>query len=182
MQRRVHISIATKLGERRFHTKSQQKTQEIITSTTKRLIGHDTPTTPARLPNIHHRSSRLRGILPPRSRRSLAMSAQTRRLQPLSPTPLLIFIIFYTWLPSQATPPHVTYKAAVGLLFTHEPHAILHADGNIDLHFMLDMPPLQELAQSIYSDENIAMECNLNGTGQNLCLYIKNITRLELKQ
>ena len=83
---------------------------------------------------------------------------------------------------SRATPPHVTYKAAVGLLFTHEPHAILHADGHVDLHFMISMPPLGDMAQEIYNDENIAIECNLNGTGQNLCLYIKNITKVELKQ
>ncbi len=76
----------------------------------------------------------------------------------------------------------MTYKAAVGLLFTHEQHLTLRASGHFQLNFLLSLPPLQEMAQEVYQEENVNIECQLQGEGQALCLYLKNITRMELKQ
>ena len=66
---------------------------------------------------------------------------------------------------------HVTYKAAVGLLFTHEQHLTLRASGHFQLNFLLALPPLQEMAQEIYQEEIVNIECQLKGEGQALCLY-----------
>ncbi len=95
---------------------------------------------------------------------------------------LLIWACLALLRTSVSAPQHMTYKAAVGLLFTHEHHLTLRASGYFQLNFLLSLPALQEMAQEVYQDENVNIECQLQGEGQALCLYLKNITRLEIKQ
>jgi hypothetical protein len=80
-------------------------------------------------------------------------------------TPLLLSLAVYK---ATAVTPTTTYKAAVGLQFVHEPQAIIHASGHFTLHFMLPLPPLHSMAHDIYQEENISIDCMMNGTVQNL--------------
>ncbi len=76
----------------------------------------------------------------------------------------------------------LTYKASVGLLFGHEDKVLIRSAGQMDLHFMIDNTDLQTIAHEIYKSENVNIACHLAGSGQELCLYLRNTTRLELKQ
>ena len=95
---------------------------------------------------------------------------------------LLFCITLATCTLGSPTLQHMTYKAAVGLLFTHEQQLTLRASGSFQLNFLLALPPLQEMAQEVYQEENVNIECQLQGEGQSLCVFLKNITKMELKQ
>ena len=95
---------------------------------------------------------------------------------------LLLCASITLWIGVTGIQQHVTYKAAVGLLFTHEEQLTLRASGQFQLNFLLSLPPFQEMAQEVYQEEMVNIECQLKGEGQALCLYLKNITKLELKQ
>jgi hypothetical protein len=71
---------------------------------------------------------------------------------------LLLCASIAVWTCTTALQQHVTYKAAVGLLFTHEQHLTLRASGHFQLNFLLSLPPLQEMAQEVYQEENVNIE------------------------
>ena len=89
-----------------------------------------------------------------------------------------LLLLYLTATTSQ----HTAYKAAVGLLFTQEQHLTLRASGQFPLNFLIEIPQWDEMANEIYSNENVNIECVLKGEGQALCLYLANITNVELQQ
>jgi len=92
------------------------------------------------------------------------------------------FLVWLLLLQEGQAMKFLTYKSSVGLLFVHEDNMVIRSAGQMDLHFMIANPKLADIAKEIYRSENVNIACHLAGSGQELCLYLRNTTRLELKQ
>ena len=78
--------------------------------------------------------------------------------------------------------PDFTYKPAVGLLFPHKPNVITRAIDFYDLTILIELPRMDHIATHMYKLEHIDINCNMNGSAQKVCLYLHNITMIELNQ